>query len=138
MNSLQETNRKTYVRAYYLANKVRILAKQKLRHEQCRESLKIYARTWRQNNKARIRGYRDDRIKAIRDAKTKPCLDCHIMYPSYIMQFDHREPSYKNFNIGGSWCSRTLKSILSEIDKCDVVCANCHAKRTHKRGYFGI
>jgi hypothetical protein len=27
----------------------------------------------------------------------------------------------------------SLDRVLAEIDKCDVVCSNCHRERTHKR-----
>lgn len=62
--------------------------------------------------------------------KSVPCADCGIQYPSYVMQFDHK--GNKEFQIG----TNTLLSeyrLKLEIAKCDVVCANCHAERTHKR-----
>lgn len=69
----------------------------------------------------------------IREAKNVPCADCDVRYPYYVMQFDHRDPAEKSFNIGqtGPTCSREL--LLAEIAKCDVVCGNCHAERTHQR-----
>jgi hypothetical protein len=69
----------------------------------------------------------------IREAKKAPCADCGIPYPYYVMQFDHRDGAQKSFNIGqiGPTCSR--ERLLAEIAKCDVVCGNCHAERTHQR-----
>lgn len=61
--------------------------------------------------------------------KDNPCADCnesnHI-----LLQFDHVRGK-KKANISDmirndlSW-----KTILSEIKKCEVVCANCHCLRT--------
>jgi hypothetical protein len=50
------------------------------------------------------------------------------------MDFDHREPEEKVFNIGMNKSRFTLKRLLEEIQKCDIVCANCHRNRTHKKG----
>lgn len=66
-------------------------------------------------------------------AKARPCADCGVQYPPYVMQFDHREPKTKLFVIGASLFSRSLSAVLAEIEKCDVVCANCHFQRTWER-----
>ncbi len=71
-------------------------------------------------------------LAAIREAKNKPCADCGICYPFYVMDFDHREGTEKSFHVSQMkrW---PLKTILLEIAKCDVVCANCHRIRSHNR-----
>jgi len=38
----------------------------------------------------------------------------------------------KKFGIGKSK-SKTLKEILKELRKCDLVCSNCHRTRTYYR-----
>ena len=62
--------------------------------------------------------------------KSVPCKDCKIQYQPWQMQFDHLRD--KNFNIGDQR-GINLKKLLAEIEKCDIVCANCHADRTYKR-----
>ncbi len=53
------------------------------------------------------------------------------------MDFDHRDSSTKSFML--SDVSRaTVKSLLKEIEKCDVVCANCHRERTQRRRVAGL
>jgi hypothetical protein len=64
--------------------------------------------------------------------KERPCTDCDIPYPFYVMQFDHVRGE-KQFNIGADGPSRSGEQVLEEIAKCDVVCANCHAARTYER-----
>lgn len=64
----------------------------------------------------------------------KPCLDCKQIFPWYIMQFDHRDPTTKIAPV--SQLARTTitqEYLLKEIKKCDLVCANCHAIRTYQR-----
>jgi hypothetical protein len=71
-------------------------------------------------------------IQIVREAKNKPCADCGVPYPFYVMDFDHREN--KSFNL--SMVAKRHYSearLLEEIAKCDVVCANCHRERTAKR-----
>lgn len=67
----------------------------------------------------------------ISKAKDKPCADCGTKYPSYVMQFDHI--GKKNFSIANAVNGIAKERLLHEISLCEVVCANCHAIRTHKR-----
>jgi hypothetical protein len=49
------------------------------------------------------------------------------------MDFDHaRGEKVINVGLMVGW-GYTVAEILSEIAKCDVVCANCHRKRTYER-----
>jgi hypothetical protein len=72
----------------------------------------------------------------IRKAKDVPCTDCNVKYPYYVMQFDHRGD--KEFTIANYPVTRSFKKLHSEIEKCDVVCANCHAERTHQQRQQGL
>lgn len=66
--------------------------------------------------------------------KSKPCIDCKQQYSPWIMQFDHRNPLEKKYTIADLLNRmRSMHLIVEEIAKCDVVCANCHAERTHKQ-----
>lgn len=64
--------------------------------------------------------------------KNRPCEDCGIKYPSYVMDFHHRNPDSKSFNIGRDLYRHSRKKVLDEIKKCDLLCANCHRIREHK------
>ena len=44
----------------------------------------------------------------------------------YVMNFHHLDDS-KEFNISGKAVSRD-STLLEEVDKCDLLCANCHQK----------
>lgn len=80
------------------------------------------------------RDYQNARHRRLREwvdsFKDRPCADCGIKYPPWVMDFDHRDESEKKFAI--SKTNHRAKSVLeAEINKCDVVCANCHRHRTH-------
>ncbi len=70
--------------------------------------------------------------KLLKKLKDEPCTDCGIKYASYIMQFDHVR-GIKKCDMARIVASGSIKSIMEEREKCDLVCANCHAERTHKR-----
>lgn len=58
-----------------------------------------------------------------------PCADCGGTFPPCCMHFDHvPERGPKLFNLGAA--SHSIKAVQAEIEKCDIVCANCHAIRT--------
>lgn len=48
------------------------------------------------------------------------------------MQFDHTGNN-KTGVIARIMLNNNIRKLLDEIRKCDLVCANCHADRTHKR-----
>jgi hypothetical protein len=62
------------------------------------------------------------------EAKARPCADCGVQYPPYVMQFDHQRD--KSFGISDISAIASMKRLLEEIAKCDIVCANCHFERT--------
>lgn len=62
-----------------------------------------------------------------------PCADCGETDP-IVLEFDHLRD--KQFGIASGFRDRNWQSVLEEIAKCDVVCANCHRRRTAKRGGF--
>ena len=74
------------------------------------------------------------RKRAVVDAlKQKPCQDCGVAYPPYVMDFDHvwGKKFASVADIVASTSSERM--LLEEIEKCDLVCANCHRERTHRR-----
>lgn len=58
------------------------------------------------------------------------CTDCGYATHPAALDFDHRDPSTKSFDVATNW-SRSWERLLAEIAKCDVRCRNCHAIRTH-------
>jgi hypothetical protein len=71
----------------------------------------------------------------LRIAKDKPCADCGLRYPYYVMDFDHRVAEEKQANIT-EFLYFSEEALRQEIDKCDVVCANRHRQRTFERKHW--
>lgn len=63
------------------------------------------------------------------------CADCGYNRNGVALQFDHMDGFDKKNTV-----SNLIRSdygwdtIMDEINKCEVVCANCHAIRTKERG----
>jgi hypothetical protein len=70
---------------------------------------------------------------AVHEAKSRPCTDCGIQYPYYVMEFDHLDADTKEFNVGAGVTCASYERLLAEIAKCELVCANCHRTRTYLR-----
>ena len=101
-----------YVKQHYINNKEKYLRAAAKRNKTYEQEIKEY-------------------IFKVKDA---PCMDCGIKYPPYVMDFDHREPEQKEFNISYAVRLKSpLRKIQEEIDKCDLVCANCHRIRTWQK-----
>lgn len=66
--------------------------------------------------------------------ESTPCADCGIQHHFCVSQYDHLPQFTKLFNIA-RFHEHTLdlNVVLAEIAKCELVCANCHAIRTHER-----
>ena len=63
-----------------------------------------------------------------------PCCDCGEEDP-VVLDFDHLPGRGKRFEIARAVnaSTRAWSTILQEIAKCEVVCANCHRRRTALR-----
>lgn len=90
------------------------------------------ARKWYAANKDKVAERNRLKRAFIDAAKARPCADCGVQYPPYVMSFDHLPGSGKHSNIS-SMGTYSLDRIAAEIEKCEVVCHNCHAQRTHFR-----
>lgn len=111
-----------------------------VRHSYCRECGKALTRSHYRREKRsylsrNLRAYAERRQMVV-EAKSRPCADCGIQYSYYVMDFDHRDGRLKKFALN-SVDRVTKRAILREIEKCDVVCANCHRERTHRRRLSG-
>ena len=79
------------------------------------------------NERRRVR-----QTQRLHDLKAaRGCADCGETDP-VVLEFDHVDPSTKVGDIAamaaGSWAA-----VIAEVRKCEVVCANCHRRRTCAR-----
>jgi hypothetical protein len=116
------------------------------RQAHCRECTKIYLKDhYTQNSayykkKAKIytKIYMEKARKLLFEIKLgNPCEICGEQDP-IVLEFDHLDPKTKNHNVAemvklGYSCT----SILKEVQKCRILCANCHRRVTAREfSYF--
>jgi len=61
--------------------------------------------------------------------KDKCCARCGYNEHTSILQFHHKNPEEKSFNIGkliGRVSKLPNEKFYSEIKKCEILCPNCH------------
>jgi hypothetical protein len=69
--------------------------------------------------------------------QSHPCVDCQESDP-IVLEFDHQRDKRMGVArlIQGGYPEKT---ILDEIEKCEVRCANCHRRKTAKdQGWFKL
>ena len=91
---------------------------------------------WYRENRQRVfdkKNRKKARLRElIRQTKRQPCADCGVSYPYYVMDFDH--VSGEKVMIISKLVNRGATALLmKELEKCEVVCANCHRIRTWQR-----
>ena len=60
------------------------------------------------------------------------CEDCGTIDHQAIYDFHHMNPDEKDFNISKVRATSWSKKIENELDKCLLLCANCHRKRHYE------
>lgn len=107
----------------------------KRRQSYCRPCQRVYRQEHYQKNKTkyrqRIKDRRvEERIKFYAWLSTKACVDCGNA-DMRVLEFDHLRD--KKFSIAEKLGDASFETLQKEIEKCEVVCANCHKIRTATR-----
>jgi len=106
----------------------------------CKTCRSTYHSSWYKKNsdtqKLRVRNNKKKIREFIWNYLTEhPCIGCLEADP-IVLEFNHRDPSKKSFNISEApTLGVGIQKLKSEIAKCDVYCANCHRRKTSQ--FFG-
>jgi hypothetical protein len=116
-----------------------------IRHPTCRECQKPFRKNWyegsakerhKENVHARKRQVREEaREYVYQYLRTHPCQNCGESDPM-VLEFHHLEGKDKTVSelVAGGY---SIATIQAEIDKCSVLCANCHRRVTmSERGWY--
>lgn len=106
----------------------------------CSRIKKVEKRTIQKQTQERLqkslsrRKRRAPKVAYINKWKTEnPCVDCGKYFPPVAMDFDHVRGKTKNISGMVHSGKYDLADVLEELKLCELVCANCHRIRTHKR-----
>jgi hypothetical protein len=59
------------------------------------------------------------------------CISCDYHKSIRAMDFHHRDPATKEFEISAYVGKISWEDLVQELDKCDLLCANCHREIIH-------
>ena len=90
--------------------------------------------TWdkhRERLKSNKQAQIEDNHKLVVDRLASGCVDCGEQ-DIRVLEFDHL-PEYEKLANVSNLMSGSRNKLIEEMNKCDVVCANCHKRRTYAR-----
>lgn len=104
----------------------------------CKACRRAYDAAYHQKVKERRKSQAERRrvefLRWYREYKESiPCTDCGERVHHAAMTFDHPPGAEKRADVGDLMRSSCKASVLAEIERCEPVCANCHAVRTFER-----
>ena len=66
------------------------------------------------------------------------CAHCGYNKSPVALDFDHIDPSTKEFLIPRFLARTNLKRLFKEIRKCQILCANCHRIHSNMQWHTGV
>lgn len=108
-----------------------------IRHSICKECWKeIRKKSYNKNKKTTLdrnkRNKKKSRVWYNEFKSNLKCNRCPENHPA-CLEFHHVDPTKKEFTISiliGTTYS--IKKIIKEIEKCEILCANCHRKHHYE------
>lgn len=97
-----------YTKQYYLKNKQKIIQRSKLSNIKTKEKMRSYVLDYLSKN---------------------PCFSCGES-DIVVLEFDHLDD--KKYNVAELLRDGSFRKLKAEISKCQVLCANCHRRKTAK------
>lgn len=104
-----KTHRQSYYQAHYKKYRDSYLQRANLRRETLKEEFRTNMLAYLSN---------------------KSCLVCKES-DIRVLEFDHLDPTKKKFSISQAVkLGFTWSQVMAEVEKCQILCSNCHKKRT--------
>lgn len=138
-----ENKRKEYARLRYQENKEKLSEKSKELYRVKKEEIKLRTSIYRANNKEKLKEYysntKETQIQQVLQRRENnkaeyillkggKCEICGFEYNgenAACFDFHHENPKEKEYNPSIAIRLRKEKA-LKELEKCQLVCANCH------------
>jgi len=102
-----------------------------------REKQREYERKWyqtigKEKRKIANKRWADKKVEEFKELKAN--LQCARCGENHIacLEFHHTDPTKKEGNVSQMAKKLSTKKLLEEIEKCIVLCANCHRKEHYQ------
>ena len=125
--------RAAYDKAYREANKEELKAHKKAYREDNKEEIAAYDKAYYEDNKeqraAKQRAKRYERNLMLFNYKGAGCSHCGLSEPDHLEIYDyhHVDPTTKLYGVAYI-LNGSLERLMTEVDKCLLLCAHCHRK----------
>lgn len=101
------------------------------------EYQKIRKRTkvskFKKQNPEKVANCRRKRKRILVEYKGGKCERCGFKTDIMgVYDFHHKDPTQKDFGISSKGRTRSLEKCKIEVDKCELLCRNCHAIVHHE------
>ena len=114
------TNSKKYSRKYYKTHK---------------KEISQSTNKWRENNPETVKKWVNNRTKERKayfvSIKGGKCARCNGVFPNVCFDFHHNINGDKTL-VNFGWANLSIKRLKEEVNKCIMVCANCHRQIHYK------
>ena len=95
-----------------------------------------YKRT-RERDLARKKRVREERLTDLYEMNGNKCADCGKQSTKLgFFDFHHIDPKAKEASISALLSSASMEKVLTELDKCAMLCPNCHRLRHIETGHY--
>ena len=107
-------------------------------HARCRSCMTAAIKKWKAENpgherERQMRRRLSRRTILLEHLVAHPCVDCGIR-DLVVLEFDHiAERGPKSFAIAEFAGNYGTQTVIDEISKCEIRCANCHRRKTAQR-----
>jgi hypothetical protein len=100
----------------------------------CSKSVVSYHCGENQKEKSNVRNRKRKQAKRYWLQQYKESLKCSSCGEDrwWVLDFHHRDPSEKEQGVARLFGCASKERIMKEIEKCDVLCANCHRDLHHR------
>jgi hypothetical protein len=116
-----------------LKDKEKMLEYSRKYYKENTEKERIRKQKYHKNNYVEINGKKRNRTREKKDklvqSKGGRCEHCQQSFSHpHVYDFHHKDPTTKEFGIGWALTrtSISIEDLLKEVDKCLMLCANCH------------
>ena len=106
------------------------------KNNKCKECCREYSRNHYKNNKIQYfkknLKFKNKRKNIFNDLKSK--LKCSICGEEryWVLDFHHLNKNEKDFELSGKYLTYSKEKLLKELNKCIVLCSNCHRDLHYK------
>jgi len=128
-NKANKERIKAESKVYYAANREKKMAYAKAYREANREETIAYAKAYQKANREELKAKRDERNLIIFNYKGAECNHCGLSEPKHLEIYDyhHVDPDTKLYSVSNI-LKGPIERLKTEVDKCLLLCSNCHRK----------